>query len=228
VIYLLLKIQQYQSWGGSTVEWLQDQLPDSAATGGFLARFFIVKEDHKRQRIADPKSELSTSQWNEIERAREKCKHDFQLALELHRGPITYHNPLARDVYSIWYQTQTPLTGALSPFSARAGEFVLRLSMLLALSCLRNSISESDVQTAIELYNYASRRLQEVVVPYSPQGKLLAKVFEAVGTQPTPIVNIHRAMRNFAPAQEVERALTSLLMSKEIKLVGTEYQRVPR
>ena len=214
--------------GGSTVEWLQDQLPDSAATGGFLARFLIVKEDHKRQRVADPKTALSAKEWIEIEKQREEVKRTFLLASDLHHGPMGYHNPTARDAYSIWYQTQMPLTGALSPFSARAGEFVLRLSMLLAISSLRNSITKEDIECAIELYNYSSRRLQEVVVPFSPAGKLLAKVFEAVGNQPTNPVTIHRALRNFAPAQEVERALTSLLMSKEIKLVSGMYQRVGR
>src|SRR5271169_1329093 len=59
--------------GGSTVEWLQDQLPNSASTGGFLARFLIVKEEHKGQRVADSKSMLSKSGWERIHNERMEC-----------------------------------------------------------------------------------------------------------------------------------------------------------
>jgi len=38
--------------GASTLEWLQDQLPDSAVSGGFLARFLILNEEAKGQRVA--------------------------------------------------------------------------------------------------------------------------------------------------------------------------------
>jgi energy-coupling factor transporter ATP-binding protein EcfA2 len=214
--------------GGSTVEWLQDQLPDSAATGGFLARFLIVKEDHKRQRVADARSMLSKTQWADVEKQRHECLGLFCNAVLNFKGEITYHNPLARDAYSIWYQTQTPMTGALSPFSARAGEFVLRLAMILAISCDRFSITEEDIDSGIRLYDYATAKLQEVVVPFSPQGRLLAKVYEAVGNSPMPDWAIKRALRNYASSQDVERMLQSLLMSKDIILSDGKYIRTRR
>ena len=60
--------------GGSTKEWLQDQLPSSAGAGGFLPRFLIVKEDHKAQRVADPNRVLSIQQKHEL-----ACKREHML-----------------------------------------------------------------------------------------------------------------------------------------------------
>src|SRR5271157_3052341 len=130
--------------GGSTVEWLQDQLPDSAASGGFLARFLIVKEDFRRQRIHDPESMMSRSQKRELIISREECFNSMRKIVQYSAGPIKFADFEANDKYGYWYHTQQPETGALSPFSARAGEFVLRLAMLGALSCGRTRVTTQD------------------------------------------------------------------------------------
>lgn len=212
--------------GGSTVEWLQGQLPDSAASGGFLARFLIVKEDHKSQRVPDSRAMFSRSKWIEIENLRLQCHKDFERIVGQFEGRMIWRDFSASDAYGIWYQTQVPATGHLSPFSARAGEFVLRLGMLIALSCEREYILDTDIDSAIKLYDFATAKLQQVVVPYSPAGKLIANVLLAIGQRPMHLHELARAMRNSATAQDVERIIYSLLCSKDIKLLPDgRYQR---
>lgn len=203
--------------GGSTVEWLQTQLPDSAATGGFLARFLIVKEDHKGQRVADSKGLLSKQRWEQIDQERLECYSQFTRIVGQFEGRIQYLDYGAADEYSFWYNTQQPLTGHLSPFSARAGEFVLRLAMLLALSCERERIADTDIRSAIKLYDHATAKLQSVVVPFSVAGRLVSQVLTCMGDQPRTEVFIRRAMRNIALSQEVDKVLNSLLMSQDIQ-----------
>ena len=202
--------------GGSTVDWLQDQLPDSAAKGGFLARFFIVKEDHKYQRVADPGSMLSTSQWAELASRRTEAYTEFRRLVVGSSGPIAYKDFDAKDAYGLWYNTQMPETGYLAPFSARAGEFVLRFAMLLAISRRHSWLEGDDIRAAIKLYDYAASKLQEVVVPFTPAGKLIAQVLQVIGSQPMTDVQIKRAMRNSSTAQDVDRILASLLQSRDI------------
>jgi hypothetical protein len=198
------------------VEWLQEQLPSSAAQGGFLARFLIVKEDHKFQRVADPMSMLTPAQWAELELKRAQAYEEFRMLLQLHSGAVDYCSYGAKDAYALWYNTQMPETGHLSPFSARAGEFVLRLSMLLAISSWRTSIEEEDVRSAIALYTYTAKRLQEVVVPFSPQGKLISQVLQLIGQTSTTPTYIKRAMRNYCGSQDVDKTLQSLIESGDI------------
>ena len=212
--------------GGSTVEWLQGQLPDSAAAGGFLARFLIVKEDHKFQRVADPETMLSKTQWAALHARRAEVLQEFKAICRLHTGRIGFANYSASDAYTLWYNTHQPETGHLSPFSARAGEFVRRLSMLLALSCKRTSVTAEDVNSAIQLYRYAIAKLQEVVVPLTPQGKLIASVLQCVSNQPMSDVQLKRAMRNSATSKMVDEILASLLASKDlVRLPDGRFQK---
>jgi len=192
-------------------------LPNSASTGGFLARFLIVKEEHKGQRVADSKSMLSKSGWERIHNERMECHRIFSRIVGQFEGRIQYFDFGASDAYGYWYNTQQPLTGHLAPFSARAGEFVLRLAMLLALSCERDAIEDTDVLSAIELYNLATAKLQSVVVPFSNSGRLVSQVLSCMSDQPRTEVFIRRAMRNVALSQDIDRVLNSLLMSQDIQ-----------
>jgi len=206
--------------GGSTKEWLQDQMPSTAGAGGFLPRFLIVKEDYKGQRIADPRRVLSAARLRELELRRERLKIEFQRLVRSYRGvgSIDFSDYSASDCYGYWYQTYTPETGNLAPFAARAGVHVMRLALLVAISCEQADIRERDVEAAIKLYEYTHKKLQEVVVPMSPQGKLLAKVLECVGSGSVSQMFIRRAMRNYCSSLDADKMVTSLVDSGDLMM----------
>ena len=212
--------------GGSTKEWLQEQLPSSAGVGGFLPRFVIVKEDHKGQRVPDPNRVLSKAQRDTLAIERERVFYEFTRILRMSEGPVDFADYAASDAYGLWYQSFTPDTGNLAPFAARAGAHVLRMALLVALSCRRAELTAEDIQAGIALYDYTQRRLQEVIVPMSPQGKMLNKVMEAIGDDYVSDVQIKRAMRNYCSSQDVDKMLQSLLGSRDILFVDGKFRRV--
>lgn len=211
--------------GGSTKAWLQDMLPNNAGEGGFLPRFFIVKEDYKYQRIADPRRHMSDRQRAELGKARERVFYEFSRLVGETEGLLDFFDYDASDEYSLWYQTFRPESGALAPFAARAGAHVLRIALLSAISCRRGFIIQEDVRAGIQLYEYASRKLQEVVIPMSSQGRLLNKVLECVGAEQLTIIQIRRAMRNYCGASDVDKMLRDLLSSGELVTQEGKYRR---
>jgi hypothetical protein len=213
--------------GGSTVEWLQGQLPDSATSGGFLARFLICYEEQPGRKIALAKHELTKQQIAEMLNLRERVAEKFVTAAQSTQGEITFEDHSVVDTFGEWYANLKPINGHLAPFAARAREFVLRLAMLSAVSCGRKTINETDINAGIQLYSYCAERLQQVVVPYSQQGKLIAQVLLALSEQPLKPEEVFQAMRNSITAQEVQKLLVGLLMSKDIKqLPDGRYERV--
>lgn len=203
--------------GGSTVEWLQGQLPDSATSGGFLARFLICYEEQPGRKVALAKHELTKHQIAEMLTLRERVAEKFVTAAQSFRGEVTFTDYAGVDIFSAWYANLKPINGHLAPFAARAREFVLRLAMLSAISCGRKTIGEEDIQAGIALHEYCSRRLMQVVVPYSIQGKLIAQILTTLGDQPLRLEEIYQAMQNSITAQEVQKLLTGLEMSKAIR-----------
>jgi hypothetical protein len=211
--------------GGSTKQWLQDMLPSTAGEGGFLPRFLIVKEDYKYQRIADPRRMMNDQQRSELATEREKVIYDFVRLVRINEGLIDFADYEASDEYTQWYNTVLPESGALAPFAARAGAHVLRLSLLIAISCGRDSIHASDVRAGICLYTYSVDKLAQVIVPLSPEGKKINKVMEMIGNMALSAMEIRRSMRNYCGSQDVDRMLGDLVRDRELILEEGLYRR---
>lgn len=204
--------------GGSTKDWLSTALPDTAIGGGFLPRFLIITEDQRRQRVADARMAVSTGRWKELVEIREGLWQDFLHIVTLAEGRIGWADFQTADTYSSWYVSHQPTTGYLAPFEARAAEMVKRLSMLVALSCKRDAITEADLKAAICMYRYTEQKLQEVIVPTSQVGKLITSVLQCIPLQGATIQELKRAMRNQCTAQDVSRFIESLLQSGDVEL----------
>lgn len=211
--------------GGSTKAWLQDALPTNSGEGGFLPRFLIVKEDYKEQRVADPRRLMTDKQRRELATERDRVSYEFARLIRMAEGVIDFDDYEASDEYSAWYNTFQPEVGALSPFAARAGAHILRLSLLVAVSCGRPSITGADVRAAIKLYEYCAKRLAEVVVPLTIEGKKVNKLFETIGGLNLTASQIRRAMRNYCSSLDVDRMLGDLVRDKELILEDGNYRR---
>ena len=199
--------------GGSTLEWLQNMLPDSAVSGGFLARFLILNEDSKGQKIANPHRLLSSRSKAALEVTRNKVYSDFSDLFTVHEGNMDYEDYEAAETYAKWYNAYQPETGYLAPFAARAGELILRLSMLLAISSRRTTISATDITSGIALYAYVASRLGRVVVATNVQGKvgeLVRSTVSGEGLGPGSIVGLLRVQ---APYSDIEKHLEGLIYS---------------
>lgn len=210
--------------GGSTAEWLQDQLPDSATSGGFLARFLICHEQHKAQRVALPRHSMSKQKWRELLLYREEVFEEF-LRLVGWEGEMDYADYEASDTYVEWYNNLRPTAGHLAPFAARGGEFVTRLGMLMALSCGRMTLQAQDVRAGIAFWSYCNDKLNEVVVPLSGRGKLLSTILKVVGNQEVTEQFLCRQMRNYEGSMEVRRLIEGLVYSGELVRVGSKIKR---
>ena len=200
--------------GGSTVEWLQEQLPESAGTGGFLARFLLIAEEFKGRRVPLPGMHLTPKERLDLEVERRKTFNELGRILSLiPPGAIALQSYEAADIFSYWYTNQRPEAGYLAPFIERSREFVLRMAMLIALSRSQHEIEAEDIQSAIALYEIATSRLKSVVVPLSLDGKLLAAVLKAVGGQEMTHKQLYSALSAMAPANRIDTLIESHLRS---------------
>lgn len=204
--------------GGSTIAWLQEQLPDSAVAGGFLPRFLIVYEQYKYQRCPLPDKSMGRSERAKLDIFRESVFQEFEGLVGTCSGAIEFRDYESTDVYTEWYSNHTPASGHLEPFAQRAGEFILRLSMLIALSCGRTSIEAEDIEAAIELQKYSEKSLQQVVVPYTQEGHMLNLILEAISTKELSEKQLKHVMRNHIASKKVVEYIESLVASGDMLL----------
>lgn len=213
--------------GGSTIEWLQDQLPDTAATGGFLPRFLIVKEDHKGQKIANPELRLGRAQRAEMESLRRGVAADLAaLSAQGDFGDVAFLDYSVADVYADWYHQRPAPADALAPFAARASEWVRRLAMIMALTRGEARIRAQDIEVGIGLYNYTEKKLAEALTPFTPRGRILNTVLEAVPPGGMGIKTLYRNLRSLATARELRELVDSLIESGDVEKAGNEVRRI--
>jgi energy-coupling factor transporter ATP-binding protein EcfA2 len=212
--------------GASTRDWLQSMLPDSAVTGGFLARFLLLSESEGK-RTPNPHRKGTDAEKAATATLREAGGKQFYKLINNafgraeQRGLIDYVDDYsASDAFDDWYLGYKPDTGLLSPFAARAPEMVLRMAIILAVSCDRYELTAEDIRSAIKLYEYQAKKLGDIVVPVSQQGRILAMVMDAIPEGEAGILEarVYRALRNVAGATDLAKVVMSLVRSGDIEL----------
>lgn len=213
--------------GGSTLEWLQTEIPNTAVAGGFLPRFLLIKEDAKQRKVAHPLKALDRRARIRLETLRDKVFAEFvEIVHNAHSGPMDFHNYDVADQFGEWYLAKRPESELLSPFTARASMWVLRLALLMALCRQAGSINEDDLSAAIALYEYTEVKLAEALQHFTPRGKLLAVVLQAVSFEPMTQTRLFRNLRSTATSKEIREFLQSLAESGDVELLAD--QRVRR
>lgn len=203
--------------GASTREWLTNMLPDTAATGGFLPRFVPVLEDRRAQRVANPNRMLNAAQTAELTEKRDNVKNAFT-RIGITSGVLDFEDDEAASRYKNWYDQAFAPTGSLAPFYARAGEMILRIAMLFAVSCGRMYITEEDVDGAIALYTYLCSKFRNITVAVTPAGKMLQAVLEAITYEGTSTLNLFRNLNNLTTVSELQKQINSLVSSGQVRL----------
>jgi energy-coupling factor transporter ATP-binding protein EcfA2 len=205
--------------GASTREWLQDMLPNSAVSGGFLARFLLLFENERAKRIPNPQL-ISRPARERLHARREALKDSFgkimEAAFRNGERPITYADYDASDAYALWYRAYNSASGLLAPFAARAGEMILRLCILNAIACGRYEITEEDVKCSINLYEYTAAKLGTIITPVSQSGRLLATVLDAIPPEGICRQDLYRSLRSVANFIEIGRSVQSLVASADV------------
>jgi hypothetical protein len=172
-----------------------------------------------------PKHSMSRTKWQELMEYREGVFRRF-LLLALAQGEMDFDGFEASDVYVEWYNNLKPVAGHLAPFAARGGEFVKRLAMLVALTCGRLRLQPQDVRAGIAIWEYCNAKLNEVVVPLTGTGKLLAQILKIVGNQECTPQFICRQMRNYESTQGVMKLIQSHVLSGELAEVDGKLKRI--
>lgn len=213
---------------GSTVDWLQKQLPDSAIGGGFLPRFLIAHEEHKSKFIPLPDLYLTPELKEKLGKLRAEVTRDFVHLTDVQEQKYGFRDYDAMQEFEIWATNHKAATGHLRPFSERAREFVIRLAMIMALSRKHKGIEASDVKIAAQIYEWAIQRLQQVAVPVTPEGEMLVKVLELFPTPQTQLTmkKVVKGMKNYLRAENVHRNVDSLIASGDLVLKDGNLRRI--
>lgn len=203
---------------GTTPDWLQKMLPDSAIGGGFLPRFLMAYEEHKRKFVPIPELVLTDKQREELAKKRKDIADEYVELLQL-KGKFGFKDIEAMHAFEKWAVNHKAATGHLRPFAERAREYVVRLSILMAISRKHKAIEITDIEAAASIYEWSVEKLQQVAVPVTMEGELLQKVLDLFPDGNTELTNkeVQRGMKTFLMPRDSQKYLDDLVQIGELQ-----------
>lgn len=205
-------------FGGSTVDWFHENLPEFALEGGFLCRFILCREDTKGKNVPFPRAGSDPAFRAEIERRLDIAKDSFYRCLVTQSCRMEFGPYVREDVLAPWATGRDRRTGRMAHFDSRAKEMVMKLSLLLAASCRAKYIEEEHARGAIGIYESCMDSIESVVQKRTDKGRELNMVLEHIktGGGMLDMPGLCRAMSHITTAVEVEKDVQSLLASKMV------------
>jgi hypothetical protein len=213
-----IKEPQITLFGCTTKEWMESQMPDAAIAGGWLPRHLVFYEDQKHQCVAIPRRLLGKDGLKKLEERKQGFQHRFLDCVRTFTGEIDFKDIDVEDLFVEWVENFQITNAALAPFQERGKEQVLKLSILIALSCQETAVSEEHLKAAIAIFEYASRKLAEVAIPFSVMGKLHNQILKNIEKNSDGLtrVQIRKMMLHSLGAKDTDKILDSLLSSEKI------------
>lgn len=212
---------------GSTKEWLKTMLPKGSLEGGFLPRFIIAVEDYPKHHVPlpyyhQPKSvtlAAAAARSNFADGIREICK---RFANPTSITPLTEADHLYTNWYCRRFQLFSPM---VIGYANRARDQVLRLAMLCAVSRMKSYIDAADINFGIEVITSIGQRIEEAVIPQTPESKCAEDILRFFDTGPKSKTDLTRKFKNI-DRRVREAALTDLLEAQRLKYTGKHYERL--
>jgi hypothetical protein len=205
--------------GGTTPEWLETQMPEAAIAGGWLPRHLIFNENSKHQSVPIPRRLLGDGGLQRLEQDKERFTAKMIECLDF-SGEIDFKDSETEDILVHWVNTFQIPNSALAPFQERGKEQVLKLAIIVALSCRDKAISSEHLQCAIKIFEYCASRLVTIAIPFTLGGKLHNQVLKNItrsGDKGLTRVEIRRSMLHSLGARETDKVIESLLECEKIQ-----------
>lgn len=147
--------------GGTTPDWFLNSVNKADFTGGFLARFLVLREKEKQRTCPFP---------CKVDESRKDGLVAALVGLEMLSGEMTLSEE-ANARYDEWYKKIDGKVAKiekhqdiLSAFYARHGNYVLKMAMLYAISVDRSLvISGEAIEKAIDLIEFFLKYVEDFV-----------------------------------------------------------------
>lgn len=141
--------------GGNTVQGLALALPPEALGNGFMSRLIFVHSEATGKKITFPKpvsKDLMASLVEHLMQVRENIKGEVSYSKDCY--------PLLDRMYKEFHDVDDP---RFKHYSSRRFTHLLKLAMIIAVSDLRNQISQEDVLNANTLLHYTELRMPKAL-----------------------------------------------------------------
>ena len=153
--------------GGSTEEWLHKAMPEGTMEGGFLGRFLILVEQFGGRHVPLIKLSMTHQERIDLGVIREQWHKGIEDILRKTKKPKEiYLDGEANEYYTNWYYNRFKyFSPAVLPYANRSRDMVLRLALLMALTCGHPWIKLEDVQFGGDFLIEVGKHIDKVLLP---------------------------------------------------------------
>lgn len=204
---------------GSTVEWLQKNMPEGAIEGGFIPRLAVIVGERSNNYISLLRYLRDIKELTRYREAKQRFIEGLYGIIKL--WPTTsfqYITPTHEAVllYDNWYQNRFKMfSPRTQDYANRSRDMVLKVAMLSAISCHRGIIYEEDVVFGIRFCRYVAEGIDSAVVRETLESRISKEVLALL---PLATKDIITKLIHIYKKDDILRAITLLHETERTQL----------
>lgn len=205
--------------GGSTQQWLHEEMPKSAMSGGFYPRFIIAVEEKPKRSVAWVKLTIPNEERLAAALARETFMQEMGrlLAVSSDIGEVVPDGE-AKDMYEDWYEVrQEDFSPIAAAYAHRCRDHVFRLAMLCAVSRGHTRLEGADIYFGLSVIKHIAHKIDGALAPPHIEAMIAGVILSML---PARREAIYRGLSHYR-RRDIGEAMSFLLESKQIKMTGS-------
>lgn len=201
---------------GSTVEWLQKNMPEGAIEGGFIPRLAVIVGERSSTYVSLLRYLRDIKELIRYRESKQRFIAGLYGIIKL--WPTTSFqyippNHEAALMYDNWYQNRFKMfSPRTQDYANRSRDMVLKVAMLCAVSCHRGIILEEDILFGIRFCKFVADGIDSAVIRETLESKISKEVLALLPLSTkeiiTKLIHIYKKddiLRAVALLHETER-----------------------
>jgi hypothetical protein len=209
---------------GSTEEWLHEAMPTGSLEGGLFPRFLIICEEYGDRHV--PWIKYSTEGPDRRRALQAKMEFEQAVGVLVERfanGGEVVPTLEAREFYENWYINRFKRFGpTVRSYANRSRDQLLRVAMLVALTCGRRFMEACDMEFAEDIMDYVALKLERATKPPTYEGQI-ARVI--IGMLPCTQQGILKELAGVYPRRNIYEALQLMIESGQMVANGGVWKK---
>lgn len=178
--------------GGSTVQWLQKNMPENALEGGLIPRVLVIAESEIKRSMPRPNEEMTWEDRRAIEAADKEMDVGIRRMLECYAIPreMTFDEE-GGFAHDNWYHNRSNLfSPTVQDYAHRSRSQVSRMAMLCAASRCSPFMELCDVEFALAIIADVAATIEKIILPPTLEFRIAQTILPLLPAHSMQIIKV--------------------------------------
>lgn len=178
--------------GGTTIQWLQKNMPENALEGGLIPRVLVIAESEAKRSMPRPNEEMTWDDRRAVENADREMEAGLKRVLQTYSIPREFtFDEEGGFAHDNWYHNRSNLfSPTVHDYAHRSRSQVSRMAMLCAASRCSPFMELCDVNFALEIIGEVAKTIDKIILPPTLEFRVAQNILPLLPAHSMQIIKV--------------------------------------